>query len=107
MASGNTRGQSVVPGTDALRCAVPQRAGGSLSGERMRSRLRQRGGAALRVLPAQGTVRGIRGVRARTWPRSRIIRYVSSGAGPALAGGGRKGNALALSRRIGPVREGG
>ena len=72
-----------------------------------RGRLRERRGQGLRLLPAEGTVRGVRRVRPRPRPRPRAVRHLSPGARPALAGGRRQGNALALPRRQRPVREGG
>ena len=73
----------------------------------MRSGVRERRGEILRLLPAEGTVRGVRGVRPRPWARSRRVRRLSRGARPALARGQRQGNALALPRGRRSVRQGG
>jgi nitrate reductase NapA len=53
---------------------------------------------SLRLLRAQGPVRGVRLLRPRPWPRSRAVRHLSQGARPALAGGRRQGDAVALPR---------
>jgi nitrate reductase NapA len=60
---------------------------------------------ALRLLPAEGPVRGIRRVRPRPRPRPGRVRRLPRGARPALAGGRRQGNAVALPRRLRPLRE--
>ena len=70
---------------------------------RDRAGLRQRRSQGLRLLPAEGPVRGIRRVRPRPRPRSRAVRHLSRGARPALAGGRRQGDALALPRRLRPL----
>ena len=61
---------------------------------------------ALRLLSAEGPVRGIRRLRSRPRPRSRAVRPLSQGARPALAGGRRQGDAVALPRGLRPVRQG-
>ncbi len=59
----------------------------------------------VRLLRAERIVRGIRILRARPWPRPCAVRQISRGARVALACGRRQGNALALSRGIGPLRQ--
>ena len=71
-----------------------------------RDGLRQRRGEGLRLLPPEGTVRGVRRVRSRPRPRPRAFRHVPRGARPALAGRQRQGDALALPRGQRSVREG-
>ena len=46
-------------------------------------------------------------LRPRPRPRPRAVRHLSQGARPALAGGERQGNALALPRRLRSLREAG
>ena len=75
-----------------------------LSGDR--SAIRECRGESLRLLSAEGPVRGIRDVRARPRPRSRAIRRVPRGARPALARGRWQGDALAVSRRRRSLRQG-
>ena len=60
----------------------------------------------LRLLRAEGPVRGVRQLRSRPWPRPRAVRHLSPGARPALARGERQGNPVALPRRRRPLREG-
>ena len=55
---------------------------------------------ALRLLRPEGPVRGIRRLRPRPRPRPRAVRHLPPGARPALAGGGRQGDALALPRGL-------
>ena len=45
-------------------------------------------------------------LRPRPRPRPRAVRHLPPGARPALAGGQRQGDALALPRRLRPLREG-
>ena len=93
-------------GQDALRRAVPQRPGRPLPAHRDRGRLREPGERRLRLLPAEGPVRGIRLVRPAPRPRPRPVRHLPPGARPALAGGRRQGDALALPRGARPLCRG-
>ena len=83
---------------DAVRRALQERPGRQVSGVRYRGRLRQRRVEGVRLLRPQGPVRGIRHVRTRPWPRPRAVRYLSSGARPALARRQRPGDAMAFPR---------
>ena len=47
----------------------------------------------VRLLRAEGPVRGIRRIRPRPWPRPRAVRHLSPGARAALAGRRRQGDA--------------
>jgi nitrate reductase NapA len=79
------------------------------AGQDQRSRhqeLHQRRIRSLRLLRAEGPVRGIRDLRPRPWPRPGAFRRVSQGARPALAGGGRQGDPVALPRGLRPLRQG-
>jgi nitrate reductase NapA len=69
------------------------------------NRIHQRRVRGLRLLRAEGPVRGIRRLRPRPCPRPGALRHLPQGARPALAGGGRQGNAVALPRGLRPVRE--
>ena len=91
---------------DALRRAVPQRPGRPLPADRHRGRLRQRRERRLRLLPAEGPVRGVCLVRPPPRPRPRAVRHLPPGARPALAGGRRQGDALALPRGPRPLCRG-
>ena len=71
-----------------------------------RRRLRERRGEGLRLLRAEGPVRGVRRVRPRPRPRPRALRHLPRGARPALAGGRRQGDALALQGRHRSLRQG-
>ena len=96
-----------VPRQDPLRRAVPQRPGGQLPGLGPRPRLQQPGIEALRLLRAEGHLGGVHPLRRRPRPRLRALRRLPRGARAALAGGGRQGNALALSGGLRPLcREG-
>ena len=72
-----------------------------------RGRLRQRRVEGVRLLCAQGPVRGICRLRPRPRPRPRAVRHLSSRARAALAGGQRPGDAVALPRGLGPLCEAG
>ena len=61
----------------------------------------------VRLLRAEGVVRGIRGLRPRPRTRSCVLRHLPRGARAALAGRQRQGNALAISRRPRSLRQGG
>ena len=60
----------------------------------------QRREQGLRLLCAEGPVRGVRGVRSRPRARPGPVRHLSRGARSALAGGGRQGNPVALPRGL-------
>ena len=60
----------------------------------------------LRLLCAEGTVRGVRPIRPRPRARPRAVRQLPRDPRPALAGRQRQGNALALPRGLRPLREG-
>lgn len=92
-------------GQDPLRRAVPQRPGRPLPGQRPGQGLCQRRGRRIRLLYPEGSVRGIRRLRSRPRPRPRPLRRLPRGARPALAGGGRQGDPLALPRGLRPLRE--
>ena len=68
-----------------------------------RPRVRERRSEGVRLLPAEGLVRGVRRVRARPRPRPRAVRRVPRGARPALAGGQRQGNARGATAKA-PIR---
>ncbi len=70
-------------------------------------RLRERRVEGVRLLRAEGTVRGIRRVRPRPRPRSRAVRHLSRDPRAALAGRQRQGDPLAVPRGLRPVRQGG
>src|SRR3546814_10047489 len=72
-----------------------------------RSRLRQPRGRAFRLLRPEGAVRGIRRLRPRPRPRPRPLRPLPPRTRPALAGGQRQGDALALPRGLRPLCEAG
>ena len=82
-------------------------AGRQVSAHRHRAGLQEPGVARLRLLRAEGPVRGIRRVRARQGARPRAVRRLSRGARPALAGGEREGDALAFPRGLRPLCEAG
>ena len=89
-------------GQDAVRRAVPQRQCRPLSASEIPAELREPRGEGVRLLRPERPVRGICRVRPRPWPRPRALRHLSRGARPALAGGRRQGDALALSRGLDP-----
>jgi nitrate reductase NapA len=97
--------QSRGPRQDALRRALPQRQRRQVPDCRNATRLRERRVEGVRLLRAQGTVRGIRDVRPRPRPRPRAVRDVPRVARAALAGRRRQGDALALPRRHGSLRQ--
>jgi nitrate reductase NapA len=68
--------------------------------------LHQRRVQGLRLLRAEGPVRGIRRSSAAATATTCALRRLSQGARPALAGGRRQGNAVALPRGLRPLREG-
>ena len=107
LAAGADRQEAGVPRQDALRRALPERQRRQVSRVADRSGVRERRGEGVRLLPAEGTVRGVRRVRPRPRPRPRAVRRLSRGARPALAGGQRQGDALALPRGRRSVRQGG
>ncbi|MNE61591.1 hypothetical protein D3C80_1568170 [compost metagenome] len=93
-------------GQDTVRGALCQRSGQPVP-ERAEQGGTERRGRTLRLLRAEGVVRGVRQLRPWPWPRSGPLRSVSRGPRPALARGGRQGDPVALSRRLRPLCEGG
>ena len=93
-------------GKTLVRGAVPQRRGRQVPPVADGSRLRERRGEELRLLRAEGPVRGIRRLRPRPRSRPGAVRYLPPGPGPALAGGERQGNPVALPGRRRSVRQG-
>ena len=91
-------------GKTLYRRALRQRRGEQVPAVRDRSGLREPRGEALRLLRPEGAVRGVRLLRPRSRPRPRALRHLSPGARPALAGGRRQGDALALPRGLRPLR---
>ena len=83
---------------DAVRRAVQERRGRQISAVGDGRGLREPRVQGVRLLRAEGTVRGIRRVRPRPRPRSCAVRRLSRGARPALAGRQGQGDALALPR---------
>ena len=74
---------------------------------RTRSGLRQPGGRGVRLLHPEGSVRGIRHLRPRSWPRPRALSTLPRGTRAALAGRRRQGDPLALSRGLRSLCEAG
>ena len=72
-----------------------------------RRRASQRHRRGLRLLRPQGAVAGVPAVRPRQRPRPGGLRHLSPGAGPALAGGQRPRDPVALPRGLRPLREAG
>ena len=60
---------------DPVRRSVPQRQRRQISGQRNPRRVRKPRIEGIRLLRAEGPVRGIRRIRPRPWPRSRILRH--------------------------------
>ena len=71
VAEGAARQEARVSRQDALRRPLPERQRGQVPVVADRSGVRERRGEGLRLLPAEGTVRGVRGVRPRPRARSR------------------------------------
>jgi nitrate reductase NapA len=88
------------PESAARRCTTCCIATATSTSSRCRrwTRLRERRVEGVRLLPAEGAVRGVRDVRPRPRPRPRAVRHVPRGARPALARRRRQGDALALPR---------
>jgi hypothetical protein len=105
------RQEARVQGQDPVRRALRQQGGEQVPEERaggQRARhqeLHQRRVRGLRLLRAEGPVRGIRDLRPRPWPRPGALRRLSQGPRPALAGGRWQGNPVALPRRLRPLRQ--
>src|SRR5262249_17998546 len=105
VARRTARQKARVQGQDPLRLASPQWTGAQVPADGYGSGLRKRGSQGIQFLSAEGIVRGVRGVRARAWSRSRAVRRVSQGTRTSLAGGERQGNEVAIQRRQRSLRE--
>ena len=89
----------------AVRRSVPQRHCRQVPVKRNPSRVRQSRSEGLRLLRAEGPVRGIRRVRPGSRSRPRAVRHLPPRSRAALAGCRWQGDAVAVSRGSRPLRQ--
>ncbi len=94
-------------GKTLFEVLLPQRPGRQVPRLGDGGRLRERRDEGLRLLRAEGPVRGVRQLRPRAWPRPRALRHVSQVPRAALAGREGQGDPVALPRGRRSLREGG